>query len=58
MLHCHVASVPAYTHFLTIFSYTTDQNVSFMYMAFQSRDIPLPLFPHVYYWAYSVQRPS
>ena len=38
MLHCHVASVPAYTHFPTIFRYTADQNVSFMYMAFQCRD--------------------
>jgi hypothetical protein len=37
MLHCHVASVPAYTHFLSIFRYTADQNVSFMYMAFKCR---------------------
>lgn len=58
MLHCHVASVPAYTHFLSLSRHTADsQNVSLMYTAFTCGGYTsASLFPNVYYWAvaYSV----
>lgn len=53
MLHCHVASTPAYTHFLhNIQDNTADKIISFMYMAFKHGWLYLCVpSPPLYYWA-------